>query len=138
MASEIQYLVYEGEFFTIEFYFTEDLEIPIWSHYTNLSEEEKTDFFVRVQKLANSKPGTVHPKTIFNLEDKQEKIYAIKFGQNRFCSFFAKDKRIIITNSYVKKSQKNTKKITDGGLKKAKSYKDDYETRSKNKNYYKK
>jgi len=134
MSAKKDSLVYEGTHFEVVFYYDDSLEIPIWSTYESLSENEKIDFLVRVKKIADSKPGTIHPKSIFNIEDKSDKIFAIKFGANRFCTFFTRGRKLIITNGYIKKSQKNTKKINEE-LKKAKNFKKDYETRIKNGTY---
>ena len=132
---EPDYLVLDGEFFEVEFYYTDADEIVIWDDFKKLSENEKTTFFLRVEKLANSAHGTIHPKTIFNLEDAEEKIWAIKFGNNRFCSFFFEGGKIIITNAYKKQSQSNRKKET-AQIKKAAKMKADYTKRTQEKAYY--
>lgn len=133
---EKEFLVYVGEHFEVEFYYDDKGEIKIWNDFATLSDKDKASFFTRVEKLANSAPGTIHPKTIFNLEDTEKKIWAIKFGNNRFCTFFYEGGKIIITNAYVKKTQKNGKK-EEAQIKKAGGFKDDYENRVKSKNYYK-
>lgn len=134
---EVEFLVYEGEHFEVEFYYNEDGKIEIWDDFIKLSSDEQADFLARVVKLADSKPGTIHPKTIFNLEDKNEKIWAIKFGKNRFCSFFYEGGKIIITNAYKKQSQSNRNKEANQ-IKKAAKLKSDYDSRAKKKKYYQK
>lgn len=129
------FLVYEGEHFEVEFYYDDKGEIKVWDDFEALSEKDKASFFARVEKLANSAPGVIHPKTVFNLEDGKNKIWAIKFGNNRFCTFFYEGGKIIITNSYVKKTQKNGKK-EEVQIKKAAEFKDDYEKRVKGNTYY--
>lgn len=132
---EKEFLVYEGEHFEVEFYYDNQGEIKIWDDFNALSDKDKTSFFARVEKLANSAPGTIHPKTIFNLEDAENKIWAIKFGSNRFCTFFYEGGKIVIANAYVKKTQKNGKK-EEAQIKKAAGFKSDYEKRAKGKTYY--
>ena len=132
---DFEFLVYEGTHFEVEFYFNEEGEIFIWDDFTNLSEKEQAAFMARVEKLANSSPGTIHPRTIFNLEDDKEKIWAIKFGNNRFCMFFYEGGKIIITNAYKKQSQQNRKKESIQ-IMKASKMKIDYEKRIKEKIYY--
>ena len=132
---DLEFLVYEGEHFEVEFYYTDDGEIAIWDDFINLTDKEQAAFLARAEKLADSPPGTIHPKTIFNLEDAKEKIWAIKFGKNRFCSFFYEGGKIIVTNAYKKQSQKNRKKETTQ-VKKASKLKADYEKRVKKENYY--
>jgi hypothetical protein len=85
---DIEFLVYEGEHFEIEFYYNDDGEVEIWDDFVNLTTDEQADFMARVQKLADSKPGTIHPKTIFNLEDTKVKIWAMKSGKNICCAVF--------------------------------------------------
>jgi len=132
---DTEFLVYGGEHFEVEFYYDDDGDIAIWDDFVGLTDKEQLSFLARVEKLANSKAGTIHPKTIFNLEDSKSKIWAIKFGNNRFCSFFYEGGKIIITNAYKKQSQKNRKKETTQ-IKKASKMKSDYEKRAKKKTYY--
>ena len=77
--SESMFLIYEGEHFEVEFYFDENGEMQGREEFEVLTENEKAAFLARAVKLADSAPGTIHPKTIFNLEDEKEKIFAIKF-----------------------------------------------------------
>lgn len=130
-----QFLVYRGEHFDVEFYYNENGEIKAWDFFSQLSENEVAAFFARVEKLANAFPGTLHPKTIFNLEDARNKIWAIKFGHNRFCTFFYEGGKIIITNGYSKQTQKNGKRELEH-IKKAIAYKEDYEVRVQKQKYY--
>ncbi len=132
---EQEFLVYEGEYFEVEFYFNNKGNILIWSDFINLIDREQATFLATVEKIANAPPGVIHPKTIFNIEDSKNKIWAIKFGKNRFCSFFYEGKKIIITNAYKKKSQKNTRKEALQ-IKKASQYKKDYQNRIKIDTYY--
>ncbi len=132
---DLEFLVYEGEYFTVEFYYNEMGKIEIWDSFVELTDEEQAAFLTRIEKIANSRPGTIHPKTIFNREDNKEKIWAIKFGNNRFCSFFYEGGKIIITNAYKKQSQQNRKKEMTQ-IKKASSMKFDYEERVKKNAYY--
>ena len=134
--SESMFLIYEGEHFEVEFYFDENGEMQGREEFEVLTENEKAAFLARAVKLADSAPGTIHPKTIFNLEDEKEKIFAIKFGNNRFCSFFYEGGKIVITNSYKKQTQKNTKREKEK-IKKSVEMKKDYVIRNKLNKYYK-
>ncbi|MCK5882264.1 MAG: type II toxin-antitoxin system RelE/ParE family toxin [Bacteriovoracaceae bacterium] len=129
------FLIYDGEHFEIEFYYEEDGEISIWDDFVSLSEKDQLALLVRLGKLGDSKPGVIHPKTMFNLEDDKNKIWAIKFGSNRFCSFFYDGGKIIITNAYKKQTQKNGKREI-AQIKKASKMKLDYEKRVKKNDYY--
>jgi phage-related protein len=132
----IEYLIFDGEYFEVEFYFDENGQMPAKNEFNELNDNEKAAFLARVSKLGDSSPGIIHPRTIFNLEDDKEKIFAIKFGNNRFCSFFFEGSKIIITNSYKKQTQKNTKREKEQ-IKKAIESKKDYASRRKSGIYYK-
>lgn len=133
---EIEFLIYEGIYFEVEFFFNEQGNMPVKEDFDGLTDNEKAAFLARVIKLGNSSPGTIHPKTIFNLENDREKIFVIKFGNNRFCSFFFEGGKIIVTNSYKKQTQKNTKR-EKVQIKKSVEMKRDYVSRTKLNKYYK-
>ncbi len=132
---EIGFLVYSGSYFDVEFYYDENFKMQAKDAFNELTDKEKIDFLARIEKLAESSPGTIHPKTIFNLEDDKNKIFAIKFGNNRFCSFFYEGGKIIVTNSYKKQSQANTKRELEQ-IKKSVKAKNDFIERNKKKQYY--
>lgn len=133
---EIEFLIYEGDYFEVEFYYDEKGAMPAKEDFDELTDTEKAAFLARAIKLGDSNPGTIHPKTIFNIEDDKEKIFAIKFGNNRFCSFFFEGGKIIVTNSYKKQTQKNTKREKEQ-IKKSIEMKKDYASRKKLNKYYK-
>ena len=64
----------------------------------------------------------------------KEKIFEFKPIGHRFFNFFYEGGKIIITNAYIKKSQKVSKKA----LEKAKTIKKDYISRVKGGVYYEK
>ncbi len=88
-----------------------------------------------VGHFADAPVGTIFPKTIYNIEDKENGIYALKPSIHRFFCFFASDKRLIITNGYQKSAQKMTKKdkvVLESSIR----MKKDYEERVKGGTYY--
>jgi phage-related protein len=48
--------------------------------------------------------GKIYDKTKFTYEE--DKIYAFKPQPDRYLSFFTKDKKMIVTNAFWKKTQK--------------------------------
>jgi len=129
------YLVYEGSTFTVEFYYTTEGKMPAYEYYRTLSEEDEMRFFVIVKHLADQPIGTIHPRTIYNLEDADDAIYAIKPHQHRFFSFTTRDRKLILTNAYKKRGQKMDK-AGKAVLKRAKQMKEDYENRVSKGVYY--
>ncbi|MGA1825456.1 MAG: type II toxin-antitoxin system RelE/ParE family toxin [bacterium] len=54
--------------------------------------------------------GTLYDEQKFRIVDRKEKIYEFKPARYRFFNFFYTGRKIIITNGYVKKSQKVDKR----------------------------
>ena len=97
-----EYVAYKGERFTIEWYFSEDGESQPLDFFNALSPIEQQKFFYLAKRMGDF--GFISDKTKFRNEG--DDIFALKPQPNRFLSFFVKDKKIIITNAFVKKSQK--------------------------------
>ncbi|MCK4858993.1 MAG: type II toxin-antitoxin system RelE/ParE family toxin [Candidatus Omnitrophica bacterium] len=99
---------------------------------------EKTSLDVKVKLAALVKyiaeHGNLFDITKFRMVDPKEKIFEFKPMNHRFFNFFYKGGKIIITNAYMKKSQKVSKK----DLEKAKTLKKDYISRAKGGIYYEK
>lgn len=75
------YLIYSGETFDVEFFITLEGKTPAFEYYEKLTEEEKRRFFVVIKFISDSPIGTIFQKTMFNIENKEQKIYAIKLFQ---------------------------------------------------------
>jgi len=133
-----EHLVYVGQTYRVEFCARTDKSLPAYEYYEQeLTEDEKRRFFVIVGHFADSRPGTIFPKSIYNIEDRKNAIYAFKPYQHRFFSFTTSDRRIILTNAYKKEAQKLTKKAKQA-LKTAVEIKNGYEDRVKKGTYYEK
>ena len=74
--------------------------------------------------------GKISDKTKFRNED--DGIYAFKPQPNRFLSFFTTDKKIIITEGFLKKSSKLPKNIKNKTI----NIRTDYLNRIKEGSYY--
>ncbi|MCG2711641.1 MAG: type II toxin-antitoxin system RelE/ParE family toxin [Candidatus Omnitrophica bacterium] len=127
-----EFIFYQGEKFQVEFYFTETGKIPAKEYLEKASLDVKLKLTTLVKYIAEH--GKFFDKTKFRQVDPKEKIYEFKPAGHRFFNFFYEGGKIIITNAYMKKSQKVSRK----NLEKAKSMKKNYITRIKGGIYYEK
>lgn len=127
-----EYVFYQGERFQIEFYFTETGKIPAKEYLENTSLDVKVKLAALVKYVAEH--GKIFNITKFRLVDSKEKIFEFKPLQYRFFNFFYEGEKIIITNGYMKKSQK----VSRRDLWKARELKKDYIRRVKGGSYYEK
>ncbi len=104
------YVFYRGKVFSVEWYFTAEGESKARGYYQGLSQEEKDRLSYIVKYIADNPIGTRLPKTLYNLESSDNKIYAFKPKDHRFFNFMVAGKRIIILGAYRKHSQQMTKK----------------------------
>lgn len=137
MSLPESHYIYGGQTFEAEFYVTVDGRVPAYEYYENLTQEEQRRFFTIIKFIADSPFGTIFSKTIYNIEDKANSVYAIKPAAQRFFSFMTHDRKIILTNAYRKHSQQMSK-IDKESLKLAIRLKRDYEDRRKRGTYYEK
>ena len=104
-----EFLYYEGRFFTVEWYYTEDGALPAWQYHQGLGEMDQERLERVVKHMADNPPGTPLASTRYRVEDAAHKIYAFKPGDERFFNFMTDGRKIIITNAYRKHSQEMTK-----------------------------
>lgn len=123
-----EYIVYEGEEFTIEWYFDLKGSSQVLEYYNALKPEERIKLLRLLKRIGDA--GEIKDKTKFNFEGNQ--IYTFKPQPHRFLCFFFKGKKIIITNAFCKKQQK----LPANEKEKALKYKNDYEARINNGDYY--
>jgi phage-related protein len=129
------YKVYSGRTFEVEFYFNAQGKSPAYDYYQELSDDVKRRLLVILGHFADAPFGTILPKAIMNIEDKEAGVYAFKPSIHRFFSFFAKGRKIILLNAYQKHSQKMTR-LDREALASAIRMKEDYERRAKSGEYY--
>lgn len=125
----------EGKTFRVEWYYTREGRLPGFEYYSRLSEAEQDRLDHMVKYLADSPPGTLLPKTMYRIEDRQSRIFALKPGAHRFFNFTAEGRRLIITNAYRKHSQKMMKQDLEG-LRTAANRRADYLRRIEEGSYY--
>lgn len=123
-----EYLAYKGNKFIVEWYFTKKGESQPLKFFNTLSMTEQQKFFHLLKRIGDF--GFISDITKFRNEE--DGIYAFKPQPNRFLSFFFEGGKIIITNGFIKKSQKLKKKDKACAI----SVREDYAKRVKEGNYY--
>jgi len=125
---EQEYVICEGEAFTLEWYFNEAGKSLAKSYFDNLDEKMQAKALALFQRMADI--GIIRDITKFRNEG--DDIYAFKPQPERFLSFFQKGKKIIITNGFVKKSDK----LPEAEKERAIAARKDYLSRTKKGEYY--
>lgn len=128
-------LIHTGRYFTAEWYYSSDVDLPALDYYNALPELDQDRFDDVIRYLCESKPGILLPKTYYRIEDPAHQIYALKPRDERFFNFMTVGAKVIITNAYHKHSQQMTK-VDRESLKIAVRCKQDYLRRVKEGTYY--
>jgi phage-related protein len=123
-----EYIAFEGEKFTIEWYFNNKGKSISLEYLESLDDEEQAKLFELMKLMGNT--GVIKNKTKFRNEG--DKVYAFKPQPHRFLCFFFEGQKIIVTNGFHKKTDKLPKNEKERALK----IKSDYETRVKRGDYY--
>jgi phage-related protein len=114
-----EYVAYEGQEFTIEWYYSPKGESQTLQYYLDLETSDR----IKVLKLFKMMGdiGKIRDETKFRNEG--DKIFAFKPQPHRFLSFFVEGKKIIVTNAFWKKQDKLPKSEKDRALNCMNSYK---------------
>lgn len=128
-------LIHPGRYLTAEWYYTAEGKMPARDYYEAIAEADRDRFDDMIRYLCEARPGTLLPKTLYRVEDRANKVYALKPRDERFFNFTTVDAKVIVTNAYHKHSQQMTKADLEE-LKLAVRCKDDYLTRLKGGVYY--
>lgn len=126
--SEKEYIVYEGQKYKVEWYFTEGGTSPALEYYNNLEQNQRIKLLYLIKRMGDF--GKINDTTKFNNEGDQ--IFAFKPKPDRFLCFFERQGKIIITNAFCKKQQKLPKNEKERAL----AYKKSYEKRVEMRCYY--
>ncbi len=122
------YIAYEGQSFVIEWYFNEKEESQALEYFLELSDLQQDKTLYLFKRMGDS--GKINNKTQFRYEG--DEIFAFKPQPDRFLCFFVKGRKIIITNAFLKKSDKLPREEKKRALK----FRDDYLARVKEGKYY--
>ena len=130
MKTSNTYVFYRGKRLQVEFYYDLKGGLPAKEYLERLSIKVKAKLAAFVKLIADE--GRLYDEKKFRLASREEKIYEFKPLGHRFFNFFYSGGRLIITNGYLKKTQKVEKKE----LRKAVRMKKDYEYRVNTGSYY--
>ncbi len=97
-----EFIAYDGQELTIEWYFTERGKCESLSYFKSLPINRKRKIAYMLEVLSNT--GKIFNKEKFRHEGNQ--IYVIKASEDRFFCFFFRGAKAIVTNAYEKKSAK--------------------------------
>jgi len=111
-------LIYSGPKFIIEWYYDKDGKSVGFDYFVEMSKEQRRKFLVLVKRMGDF--GEIIDKTKFRNEG--DGIYAFKPQPDRYLSFFTDNKKIIVTNGFVKKTDKLPKNEKNLAIK----YRQDY------------
>jgi len=126
--SNINHVAYKGNYYTVEWYFDESGKSQPLEYLLKSSPDMQKKLFYLIKRIGDN--GKINDITKFRNEG--DKIYAFKPQPDRFLSFFVKDKKIIITNAFRKKSDK----LPENEKLKSIKCMEDYLNRTKNGEYY--
>lgn len=113
-----QFIAYQGQEFTIEWYYNNRGKSDALEYFQDLSIDRKKKIIHLFYLLGDV--GKIMNEEKFRYEGDQ--IYAIKASADRFLCFFFKGSKVIITNCYEKKSAKMPSKEKDRALKAKENY----------------
>lgn len=124
----VQYIIYQGKKFTIEWYTDDRGKSPAKDYFNELDFHRKKKFDFLITCMGDI--GTIQNEEKFRNEGDQ--IYAFKPSPDRFLCFFFRGAKIIITNGFEKKVDK----LPAREKAKALLYKEDYVQRVNGGTYY--
>lgn len=128
MINDCEYIIYKGEYFTVEWYYSEKGISQPKEYFEELGDGSKSKLLYLIQRISDH--GKISNNKLFNNEGNN--LYAFKLQPERFLTFFTKGKKIIITSAFRKKTQKLPTKQKKNALK----IKDNYESRVAKGDYY--
>jgi len=121
MIMNREYIIYEGTYFTIEWYYSDNGKSQPLEYFNNLNPSNQRKLLYLIKRIGDF--GKISDKTKFMNEN--DGIYAFKPKPDRFLSFFTTGKKIVITNAFIKKTQKlprNEKELALEAISKIKDF----------------
>ena len=123
-----EYIAYEGEFYVIEWFFDSNGQSQSLDYFYAMTNSQKRKLLMLFKRIGDF--GRISDITKFRNEN--DGIYAFKPQPDRFLSFFTKDKKIIVTEGFLKKGDKLPQNIKARTLK----IRNDYISRVREGSYY--
>jgi len=102
LMDEKSCLIYGGPKFTLEWYYDKDGKSIAYDYFLELDREQRRKFLVLVKRMGDT--GKIFDITKFRNEG--DGIYAFKPQPDRYLSFFAIGRKIIVTNGFRKETDK--------------------------------
>jgi len=102
LMDEKSCIIYSGPKFSIEWYYDKNGNSAAYDYFEKSTEKMQDKFLILVKKIGET--GKILDKTKFRYEG--DGIYAFKPQPDRYLSFFTDGKKIIVTNGFVKKTDK--------------------------------
>lgn len=121
-------IAYEGDEFTIEWFYDSKGNSQAFEYFEEQPDEKKRKVLNLFRLMGDH--GKIFDKTKFRNEG--DDIYAFKPQPDRYLCFFVKGKKIIVTNAFIKK----TDKLPHGEKERALKAQQSYEKRVKEGVYY--
>ncbi len=98
----MEYVAYKGEYFTIEWYFNSKGNSQPLDYFHDMKDSQKRKLLILFKRMGDF--GKISDKTKFRNE--HDGVYAFKPQPDRFLSFFTDNKKIIVTEAFLKKGDK--------------------------------
>ena len=95
-------VIYNGSSYILEWYYDKNGYSVGYNYFLGTIQEQKRKFLVLVKRMGDF--GKIFDKTKFRNEG--EGIFEFKPQPDRYLSFFTDDKKIIVLNGFVKKTDK--------------------------------
>ena len=95
-------VIYQGNHFQIEWYFDANGFSQPYEYFLSATPDQRRTFLLLVKRIGDF--GVIMDKTKFRNEG--DGIFAFKPQPDRYLCFFTVGKKIIVTNSFVKRQQK--------------------------------
>jgi len=123
-----EFIAYEGDSLTIEWFYDENGKSDSLDYFESLSNTQKRKILMLFKRIGDF--GKISDITKFRNEG--DKVFAFKPQPDRFLSFFYMGKKVVVTNAFRKKSQKLPEKEKYLALQRMSNY----DSRVKSGDYY--
>lgn len=95
-------VIYRGSSYILEWYYDKNGDSVGYNYFLGTAPEQKRKFLILVKRMGDF--GKIFDKTKFRNEG--EGIFAFKPQPDRYLSFFTDNKKIIVVNGFVKRTDK--------------------------------
>jgi phage-related protein len=111
-------IIYSGEKFSLEWYYDKNRNSIAYEYFCNATGDLQDKFLILVKKMGDF--GKIY--NIKKFRNEGDGIYAFKPQPDRYLSFFADGKKLIVTNGFRKKTNKLPKNEKELALRCMKDY----------------